>query len=280
MKKITKRIASALLAVSLLSFTACSDKADNTQTPSSGAEETKTITVGATPAPHAAILEACKDILKEKGYELKIVEFAEYALINPALQDGDLDANFFQHTPYLNDFCEKENADLKALVKVHFEPLGIYKGKTESLDAISDGCEIAVPNDSTNEARALQLLQDNGLLKLKDGVGLLATVNDIEENPHNIKFIEMAAAQIPRILPDVDFAVINGNYALDANIADSLIITEDPESEAAQEFANVIAVKAGSENDPAILALKEAITSEKIRTFIEENYGKSVIPTF
>ena len=277
MNTFTKRFFSVILAFSLLAFTACSDKGVSS---SSSQSKLKTITVGATPAPHAEILNACKDILKEKGYELKIVEFGEYALINPALSDGDLDANFFQHTPYLNDYCEKQNADLTALIKVHFEPLGIYGGKSTSLEIISDGCEIAVPNDSTNEARSLKLLEDNGLIKLKTGAGLSATINDITENPHNINFIEMAAAQIPRILSDVDFAIINGNYALDADISDKLIITENPDSDAAQEFANVIAVKSENAQDPAILALKDAITSQEVRVFIETQYNQTVIPVF
>lgn len=270
MKKTLKKSLAVLLASALLlSFGGCSSEKEN-----------KTIRVGASPAPHAQILEVCKEPLAEKGYTLEIVEFTDYVLPNQALDSGDLEANFFQHTPYLEEFCASNDMDLVSAVKVHFEPLGIYKGQSDDLSNVKDGAAIAVPNDVTNEARALQLLAANGLITLKEGVGLTATKNDIVDNPHNIEIIEMEAAQLPRTLPDVDFAVINGNYALDADVIDSLLLTEDPASDAAQEFANIVAVRSGDEDSEAIKALIEVITSESVRAYIEETFGSTVVPVF
>ena len=196
------------------------------------------------------------------------------------MDGGDLEANFFQHTPYLEEFCASNGTDLVSAVKVHFEPLGIYAGKSNDFANIANGAEIAVPNDPTNEARALQLLADNGLITLTEGIGLNATVKDIVENPKNISILEIEAAQLPRTLPDVDFAVINGNYALDADIIDSLLLTEDPQSDAAQEFANILAVRKGDENTEATKALVEVLTSSATKTFIQEKYGSTVVAVF
>jgi len=269
MKKTLKKALAVLLTSSLLlSFGGCSEK------------ENKTIRVGASPAPHAQILEVCKEALSEKGYTLEIVEFTDYVLPNQALDSGDLEANFFQHTPYLENFCENNNMDLVSAVKVHFEPLGIYKGKSDDLQNIKDGATIAVPNDATNEARALQLLAANGIITLKEGVGLNATKNDIVSAIQNVEIIEMEAAQLPRTLPDVDFAVINGNYALEADIIDSLLLTEDPASDAAQEFANILAVRSGDENNEATKALVEVLTSQTVKTFIKDTFGSTVVAVF
>ena len=271
MKHSLKKVLSAVLASALLlSFAACSDSSANS----------KTIRVGASPAPHAQILESCKESLAKKGYALEIVEFTDYVQPNLSLDGGDLEANFFQHTPYLEEFCASNGTDLVSAVKVHFEPLGIYAGKSSDIANIADGAEIAVPNDPTNEARALQLLADNGLITLAEGAGLNATVKDIIVNPKNVKILEIEAAQLPRSLPDVDFAVINGNYALDADIIDSLILTEDPQSDAAQEFANILAVRKGDENSEATKALVEVLTSSSVKAFIQETYGATVVAVF
>lgn len=241
---------------------------------------TTTIVVGASPAPHAEILEAVKPVLAEQGITLEIKEFTDYVIPNMALEEGDLDANYFQHLPYLENFNTENNTKLSSAVAVHFEPLGVYPGKTASIEALADGAIIAVPSDPTNEARALQTLQTLGLIKLKDGVGLNATPLDIVENPKNITFKEIEAAQLPRTLPDVDLAVINGNYALDGGVADTMLASEDPKSEAAQKFANILAVRTGDESRPEIQALVKALTSETAKKFINDTYTGTVLPVF
>lgn len=250
-------------------------------------ENPLSLKVGASPVPHAEILAEIKDDLAEIGINLEIVEFTDYVLPNTALEDGSLDANFFQHMPYLDDFNKaqkKDNAnwnDLIPLVYTHFEPMGIYKGKTASLADLKEGAKIAVPNDPTNEARALLLLEKNGLIKIAEGKGLEATKLDIVENTMNIEIVELEAAQVALSLQDVDLGVINGNYALSAGLTlDDVLGAEDKESEAAKEYANLVAVRAGEEELPQFVALKDAITSEKIRKFIEEKYKGSVLPVF
>jgi YaeC family lipoprotein len=240
------------------------------------------LVIGATPVPHAAILEAVKALLLTKGVELEIREFTDYVQPNLALESGELDANFFQHRPYLDDFNAQNNTSIVALADVHYEPLGIYPGKTTSLDALKDGAQIAVPNDTTNEARALLLLEANGLIKLKEGAGLTATVNDIAENPKNLKIVELEAAQIPRSLPDVDAAVINGNFALEAglNAATDALAIESKDSLAADTFANIIAVRAGDEGRADLKALVSALQSDEIREFINSTYEGAVVPKF
>ncbi|HEX7055957.1 MAG TPA: MetQ/NlpA family ABC transporter substrate-binding protein [Bacilli bacterium] len=242
----------------------------------------KVLKVGATPVPHAEILKFIQAKLKEQGIDLQIVEFTDYVQPNLALQNKDLDANYFQHKPYLDDFNKKNNTQLSPVAAVHFEPLGISPGKTKSLDALQDGDSIAVPNDPTNEARALLLLQDAGIIKVKEDAGLDATVKDITDNPKHIKIKELEAAQISRSLPDVNLAVINGNYAIDAglNAAKDALKIEDKDSLAAKTFANIVVVRTGDENRPEIKTLVDVITSPEVKDFINRNYQGAVIPVF
>ncbi len=236
--------------------------------------------VGASPAPHAEILENIKPLLEKDGITLEIVEFTDYVIPNQALDAGDIDANYFQHLPYLEDFNAKNGTNLSSAGAIHFEPLGLYPGKTASLDDLEEGATVAVPNDTTNEARALLLLQKLELITLKEGVGLEATPLDIVDNPKDLKFNEMEAALLPSVLPDVDLAVINGNYAVGAGIEDTVLTTEDKESEAAKEFANVVAVRTGDEGKAPIQKLLAALQSEENAKFIDEKYNGTVIPVF
>jgi D-methionine transport system substrate-binding protein len=248
-------------------------------TASSG--ELQKIVVGASPAPHAEILKAANDVLKEKGYELEIKEYVDYIQPNLALESGDLDANYFQHLPYLESFNKENGTNLVSAGAIHYEPFGVYAGKTTSLDELQDGATIAVPNDTTNEARALLLLEAQGLIKLKEDAGLTATKNDIVENPKNLQLYEVEAAQLPRVIGDVDVAVINGNYAIEAGykVSDALAV-EASDSLAATTYGNVVAVRAGEENDPAIQALIKALTSDEVKAFIESTYDGAVVPLF
>lgn len=238
------------------------------------------IVVGASPSPHAQILEAVSEQLAQKGYQLEIKEFTDYIMPNTALEDGELDANFFQHQPYLTDFNKKNGTKLVSAAAIHFEPLGIYGGKTADLADLPEGAQIAVPNDTTNEARALWLLQAQGIIEVDEQAGLEATKQDITSNPKNVEIVEMEAAQLPRALADVDFAVINGNYAVAAEIADQVLVTEDKDSEAAKQYANIVAVREGDENREDIKALVEAIQSDEVKAYIEETFGSTVIPVF
>ena len=239
------------------------------------------VKVGASVTPHAEILNAVKDELKAAGYDLEVVEFTDYVLPNTALEQGDLDANYFQHTPYLENFNEENGTHLVAVGKIHYEPFGIYAGKTSDLSAIPDGGSIAIPNDGTNEARALLLLEAQGLIKLKEGITFTATVLDIAENPKNLSIKEIEAAQLARSLQDVDAAVINGNYAIQAGlkVKDALAI-EDKDSIAADTYANVLVVKEGHENDEATKALLAALQSDTAKKFMEEKYEGAVIAAF
>ncbi|WP_251212452.1 MetQ/NlpA family ABC transporter substrate-binding protein [Adlercreutzia murintestinalis] len=239
------------------------------------------IKVGASPTPHAEILEVVNDQLAQEGYTLEIVPYNDYVLPNTALQDGELDANYFQHITYLNDFNAENGTTLVDAAGIHFEPMGIYTGKTTDLTALPDGATIAVPNDATNEARALLLLEQEGLIKLKDDAGLSATVVDIAENPKNLNIQEVEAAQVPRVLNDVDLAVINGNYALEAGlqVADALA-TESDQGQAAEAYVNVIAVKDGNQDAEKIQALVNALQSDAVKQFIEDNYNGSVVALF
>ena len=255
-----------------------SSAADN----SSAAGDDKTITVGATPTPHAEILNAAKDALKAEGYTLNVVEFTDYVQPNTALVDGDLDANYFQHTPYLNNFNKENGTDLAAAFDMHYEPFGIYAGKTASIEELKDGASIAIPNDGSNETRALLLLQDAGLIKLKDGIDPTsdATKLDITENPKNLDIQEIAAEQLPRSLADVDLAVINGNYALqaDLNAAEDSLITENPDY--AKVYVNVVACRSGEENSDKIQALKKALQSDDVKKYVDETYKGAVVTVF
>ena len=240
------------------------------------------LTVGATPAPHAEILEVAKDILKDQGVDLEIRVFNDYIIPNNAVESGELDANYFQHVLYLGEFNQENGTHLVSVGSIHYEPFGIYAGKANSLDALEDGAKIAVPNDGTNEARALLLLEAQGLITLKEGVGLAATKLDIVENPHNYDIVEVEAAQVPRSLGSVAVAVINGNYAIAAGlkVSDALAV-EDGESEVIQNnYANVLVVKEGNETNEAVLKLLDALKSDQVKTFIEENYDGAVVPLF
>ena len=273
----------AAVAGLALALTACGGNSGSAATTAaaSGSSEDNVITVGASPSPHAEILNAVADELKSEGYELKVVEYNDYVQPNVALDAGDLDANYFQHLPYLENYNDENGTDLVSAGAIHFEPMGLYAGKSSDINNVPDGAKIAVPSDATNEARALLLLQDQGVIKLKDGVGLEATANDIEENPHNIQLVEVEAAAVPRSLEDSDFAVINGNYALSAGLDTSATLaSESADSEAAQTYANIVAVRKGDENSEKTQALIKALTSDTARKFIEEQYEGSVIPVF
>ena len=243
--------------------------------------ELKEIVVGASPAPHAEILNAAKEVLASKGYELKIVEYTDYVQPNNALDSGDLDANYFQHKPYLDSFNAQNGTKLVSAGAIHYEPFGIYAGKTASLEELPDKATVLVPNDVSNEARALLLLEAQGLIKLKDGVGLEATKNDIVENTKNLDIVELEAAQLPRSISDGDIAVINGNYAIEAGLKVSdALAAEDSQSLAAATYGNVVAVREGEESSDATKALVEALTSPEVKQFMEETYEGAVVPLF
>ncbi|MCQ4770027.1 MetQ/NlpA family ABC transporter substrate-binding protein [Intestinimonas massiliensis] len=237
--------------------------------------------VGATPAPHAEILEVVKGLLAEQGITLEIVEFNDYIQPNLAVENGELDANYFQHVTYMNEFNVSDSTHLVSAADVHYEPFGLYAGKTASIADLADGAQIAVPNDTTNEARALLLLEQEGLITLKEGAGITATKADIAENPKNLDIVELEANQLPVRLADVDMAVINGNYAIDAGlkVADAVAI-EAADGEAATAYVNVLAVKEGNEDSPAIQALAAALTSQEVKDFIDETYAGAVVPVF
>lgn len=243
--------------------------------------EDKTIKVGASPAPHAEILKEVKAELEKDGYKLEIVEFQDYVQPNKALDAGDIDANYFQHKPYMDEFNAKQGTELVSIGAIHYEPLGLYQGEKKSLDELAEGDKIAVPNDTTNEARALLLLESEGLIKLKKDAGLTATKQDVVENPKKLEIVELEAAIIPRSMSSVAMGVINGNYALSAGIKEETAITfESSDSAAAKTYANIIAVKKGNEDSEKSKALFKAMTSDKIKKFIEKKYGKAVVPVF
>lgn len=283
-KQHIKPLAGIVAAAGLaLALTACGGNsgAATTAAASSSAASDNVITVGASPSPHAEILEAIKPELEAQGYELKVVEYSDYVQPNVALSEGDLDANYFQHLPYLENYNTENGTDLASAGAIHFEPMGLYAGKSSDITNVPDGAKIAVPSDATNEARALLLLQDQGVIKLTDGVGLEATANDIVENPHNVELVEVEAAAVPRSLQDADFGVINGNYALSAGLDTSATLaSEGADSEAAQTYANIIAVRNGDEDSEKTQALLKALTSDTARKFIEDTYKGSVIPVF
>ena len=279
-----KKFLSLILALALsASLTACgsSDTTETADDADSGdTAETVTLKVAASPTPHAEILEQVKPILAEQGIDLVITEYGDYIVPNTAVDEGDEDANYFQHTPYLEQFNAENGTNLVSAGKIHYEPMGIYAGKTASLEELPDGATIAVPNDATNEARALQLLAAQGLIEIDPEAGLNATPNDITSNPKNLEFTELDAAMIPNTIEEFDLNVINSNYALQAglNPAEDALASEDAASDAAQTYANIIAVKAGHENDPAIVALVDALHSEEIQEFINTTYAGSVLP--
>ena len=288
MKQFRKVLALTLALVLSLSFAACASKsaAENVEkvpaeeATSDTVEQKGTITVAASPTPHAEILEQAKPILQAMGWTLEVKEFQDYVQPNNVVESGEFDANYFQHIPYLENFNEEQGTHLVNAGGIHYEPFGIYPGTKSSLDDIAEGDTIAVPNDTTNEARALLLLQDNGILKLKDGAGLTATVLDIEENPYNVEILELEAAQVPRVKDEVAYVVLNGNYALDAgfSVAKDSLAYEKSDSDAAKTYVNVIAVKEGNENSEKILALVGVLKSDAIRQYINDTYDGAVVP--
>ena len=239
------------------------------------------IKVAASQTPHSEILDAVKDLLKEEGYELEVTVFEDYVQPNNVVESGDFDANYFQHVNYLNSFNEENGTHLAIAEngRIHYEPFGIYGGTKSSLDDIADGDTIAIPNDTTNEARALLLLQQEGLITLADGAGVTATVNDVAENPHNLELVEVEAAQVPKQLPSVAFGVINGNYALEngLNVATDALATESAEGDAIQQYVNIIAVEEGNESSAKIKALVDALHSETAVNYINDTYQGAVV---
>ncbi len=285
--KVTKLVA-AVVAASLAAFglAGCAGGSStggnaSANTAGSASEADNVIKVGANPTPHAEILNVVKDTLAEEGYTLEIVEYNDYVMPNTALEEGELDANYFQHITYLNDFNEENGTHLASAAGIHFEPFGLYSNQYESIADIPDGATVTVPNDTTNEARALLLLQQEGLITLKDGVGLTATVVDIEDNPKNLQIKEVEAAQVPRTLDEVALAAINGNFALNAGIdVASAIAVESNTGEAAEAYVNVIAVLEGTQDEPKIQALVNAVQSDAVKQFIDETYNGAVITLF
>ena len=276
-----KALALALTGAVLVgAFAGCGAKKDSSS--DTKKEETKKIVIGASPSPHADILKVAKKELKKEGYELEIKEYSDYVQPNTALESGDLDANYFQHKPYLDDFNKKKKTHLVSAGMIHYEPFGIFPGKTKTLKDLKKGATVAVPNDTTNEARALLLLQDQGLIKLKDGAGLTATKKDIVENKKDLAIKEIEAAQIPRSLKDVDIAVVNGNYALEAGLKvnKDALATEDADSIGAKTYGNVVAVKKGNEKTDATKALIKALKSDTVKKYINDKYDGAVVPLF
>ena len=279
--KLKKALALALTgAVIIGAFAGCGAKKDSSS--DTKKEETKKIVIGASPSPHADILKVAKKELKKEGYELEIKEYSDYVQPNTALESGDLDANYFQHKPYLDDFNKKKKTHLVSAGMIHYEPFGIFPGKTKTLKDLKKGATVAVSNDTTNEARALLLLQDQGLIKLKDGAGLTATKKDIVENKKDLAIKEIEAAQIPRSLKDVDIAVVNGNYALQAGLKvnKDALATEDADSVGAKTYGNIVAVKKGNEKLAATKALIKALKSDTVKKYINDKYDGAVVPLF
>ena len=255
-------------------------KEETAGTEAAAVESKGTIKIAASATPHAEILEAAKPILAEEGWDLEVTVYDDYVLPNEAVESGEMDANYFQHVPYLDSFNEEKGTHLVEVGKIHYEPFGIYPGTKASLDEIADGDTIAVPNDTTNEARALLLLQDNGIITLKDGAGLTATVNDIAENPHNVKIEELAAESVARVADEVAYVVLNGNYALQAgfSVSKDSLAYEKSDSEAAKTYVNVVVVKEGNEDNEGVKALVDVLKSDEIKNFINEKYDGAVIP--
>lgn len=268
-KKIVTILALGVLAASVL--TGCGAK---------GGKADKTIKVAASATPHAELLEQAKPILAEQGITLEITVFDDYVQPMNVVEDGEFDANYFAHVPYVDQFNEEQGTHIKNAGGIHYEPFGIYPGTKSSLSEVSAGDVIAVPNDTTNEARALLLLQDNGIIKLKDGAGLTATVNDIVDNPNGIEIKELEAAQVARVIPEVAFVVLNGNYALEAglSVGQDSIAFEASDSEAAKTYVNIVAVKEGNENNENIKALVNVLKSDAIVKYINDTYDGAVVP--
>ncbi|CAM5647336.1 MetQ/NlpA family ABC transporter substrate-binding protein [Streptomyces fumanus] len=272
----TAKITTAVLAAGALTLglSACGSDKD------AASDTSGPLVVAATPVPHAEILTYVKDNLaKKEGLDLEVKEFTDYVTPNTATEDGSVGANYFQTEPYLEDFNKKNGTHLKSVASVHLEPLGLYSNKADKAEDLKNGATVAVPNDSVTEARALQLLAANGLITLKDGVGTAATTADITKNPKNLKFKELEAAQTPRSLNDVDAAVINGNYALEADLkpAEDALVLESAKN---NPNVNLLVVKEGQEDDPRVKKLAKLLTSPEVKKFIEDKYAGSVIPSF
>lgn len=264
------------LGIAALALTGCSSSSNSNS-------NDKKITVAAVPTPHAEVLtNAVAPILEKEGYTLEVKEFTDYVQPNTVTEQGEVDANYFQHGPYLENFNSEQGTHLVSVASVHFEPMGVYSKKITDLKSISDGATVAVPNDATNEARALLLLQQEGLITLKDGVGVNATVNDITSNPKNLTIKELEAANVPNVVDDVDVACINGNYAIAAGFkvnTDALAV-ESASSDAAKTYANLLVCKEGNENSDKIQALAKALNSDEVRDYINNNYQGAVVPVF
>ncbi len=266
-----KKVFAIVLCLALvLSLGACAKKDD------------KTITVAASPTPHAEILKVAGDVLAKDGYTLKVTEYPDYVVPNTVVEDGEMDANYFQHQPYLDTFNAENKTHLVSVAMVHYEPFGVYAGTKSAIADLADGDKIAIPNDGSNRARALLLLEAQGIIKLADGVGMEATVLDITEKSVDVDIVEMEAAQIAGVRDSVALAVINGNYALLAglNAGTDAIATEDPNSVSAQTYANVLVVKEGNEKSAKTEALKKALLSDEVRSYINETYSGAVVPIF
>lgn len=281
-KRMLALIGAVTLAVGMLAGCGGTAKTEESTMVEDNSGELETITVAASATPHAEILDQAKEILKEQGYDLQVTVFEDYIQPNNVVDSGEMDANYFQHINYLNSFNEEKGTKLVVADngKIHYEPFGIYPGKKATLDELEDGDSIAIPNDTTNEARALLLLQQEGLIKLKDGVGVTATVNDVAENPKNLELVEVEAAQVPKQLQSVAFGVINGNYALEAGLnagKDSLAV-ESADGDAIQQYVNILTVKEGNESSEKIVALTNVLKSEEIVNFINERYEGAVVP--
>lgn len=278
-----KRKLFATLLIGTLSLgllAGCGSSADSAQVGTDNGDGTVTLKIAASTTPHAEILEHVADTLEEEGIILEVTEFEDYVQPNTVVDDGEYDANYFQHVTYLNNFNEEQGTDLVSAGEIHYEPFGIYAGTKSDLSDLEEGDTIAVPNDTTNEARALLLLEANGIITLADGVGLEATVNDIVDNPYGVEIQELEAAQVSRVIEETSFVVLNGNYAQEAGLSVSkdAIAVEEQDSEAAENYVNVIAVKNGNEDNEYIQKLVEALKSEEVQQWMEEEYDGAVVP--
>ncbi len=278
-----KKLLSLSLATILTAglVTGCGSSASSSdQSSSQDNTQKKTITVAASQTPHSEILAEAAKILEKQGYELKVTVFDDYVQPNNVVESGEFDANYMEHVPYMEQFNKENGTHIVNAGGIHYEPFGIYPGTKKKLDDLAEGDTIAIPNDTTNEARALLLLQDNGLLTLKDGAGLTATINDIKENPKKLKFQELEAAQVAKVKDEVAFVVLNGNYALEAgySVSKDSIAYEKADSEAAKTYVNIIGVKEGNENSDGIKALVKVLKSDDIKKFINDKYDGAVIP--
>lgn len=279
-RKLFAVITIAVALCAALALTGCSGSSTDSASEDSA---DKTIKVAAVPTPHAEILnDVVKPLLEEEGYTLEVTEFTDYVQPNTATEDEEVDANYFQHGPYLENFNSERGTHLVSVTSVHYEPLAIYPGKVNSLDDLQQGATVAVPNDPTNEARALLLLQQEGLITLTEGVGVNATINDIVDNPLDLQIEELEAAVVPTVLADVDVACINANYAIEAGLTvnDNALAVESADGDAAQTYANLLVVKEGNENNEGIQALAKALNSDEVRDYITNNYQGSVLPVF